>query len=135
MKNSKQRDLILSIVEETHTHPTADWIYGEAKKKMPKIGLATVYRNLNLLVQLEEINKITVPGEVDRYDALKGEHYHMKCSNCGKIIDLIPKSSEAMEHLKETIRETFSLYEGEFNLNQTLLTGICNNCKDTDYKS
>ena len=61
MRNSKQRDLILQLVRSAHTHPTADWVYNEARKQMPNISLGTVYRNLGQLVDnkiLKSLKKI-----------------------------------------------------------------------------
>lgn len=127
MKNSKQRDLILSIVRENDIHPTAEWVYGEAKKHMPKIGVATVYRNLNLLVEMGELNRIVVPGGPDRFDGQPGEHYHMMDADTSEIIDLFPKNEETMENLKEAFKEAFALEDFNFIVDGTLLTALRKN--------
>ena len=49
---TKQRKLILEVLRNTNTHPTADWIYEQVKKEIPNISLGTVYRNLRLLSEM-----------------------------------------------------------------------------------
>ena len=58
MKYSKQRELILKTLQENVIHPTADEIYHLARKEMPSLSLATVYRNLNQLAENNVIRKI-----------------------------------------------------------------------------
>ncbi len=48
-RRSRQRDIILQIVRETDSHPTAEWVHERARRKIPNLSLGTVYRNLNLL--------------------------------------------------------------------------------------
>lgn len=85
---SKNRELILKIVNESGTiHPTADYVFAEARKQLPGIGLATVYRNLNSLVDNHEIQRLTFPDAPDRYDKSIANHGHAVCKECGKVID------------------------------------------------
>ena len=132
MKYSKQRNLILNIVKETTSHPSAEWVYEQAKKEMPTIGIATVYRNLNALVSLGEIERISVTGSVDRFDGQVAEHCHMQCVRCGKIIDLEPDSEESMKKLREMICKTFGVEDKNVRISRTLLRGVCNDCLDAE---
>ena len=86
-KGSKQREKVLDIVRSTTSHPTADWVFHEVRKELPNISLATVYRNLNLLVESEEINEVLCDGQL-RFDANKGEHFHFICKSCKGIFDI-----------------------------------------------
>ena len=81
--------------------PTAEWVFKEAKKQMLTIGIATVYRNLHALVEQGEIERIAVPGDMDRFDGYMEEHFHMKCIKCGSLVDLEPKNSQSVNKLKE----------------------------------
>ncbi len=135
MRKSKQRDLILEIVENNNIHPTAEWVYGEAKKKMPTIGIATVYRNLNLLVELGKLERISIPGESDRYDAVTHTHFHMRCKYCGKLIDIYPVDDEAIPKLKEAISRNFNLKGTEFEISEAMLSCVCNQCADIENKN
>ena len=87
MRNSKQRDLILKIVTESKMHPTAEDIYNECRKYISNISLGTVYRNLNTLVDLNEIIRISGVDGMDHFDKLE-EHHHFICEMCNKIIDI-----------------------------------------------
>ncbi len=104
-RNSAQRSLILDIMAGNKTHPTADEIYEEARKKDPHISRGTVYRNLNFLVDSKNILRISVPNGADHFDSTLEEHYHFYCENCGKVTDVpeldISKIKEAESALSQ----------------------------------
>ena len=87
-KTSRQRDLILRIVRSTKSHPTADWIYNEARKEISNISLGTVYRNLGQLVHEGKIQELILKKGTNRYDGDLRDHYHVNCISCGKIEDV-----------------------------------------------
>lgn len=86
---TKQRKLIYDIVTNSKIHPTAEQVFFEAKAKMPKVVLATVYNNLNALTDSGEIRRISIHGEPDRYDNTMIAHEHIKCDVCGTVSDVI----------------------------------------------
>ena len=129
MRYSKQRNLVLQILRENPVHPTAEWIFEKAKEEMPGIGVATVYRNLNALVEAGEIKRISGIDGVDRFDGNHLPHYHMKCRACGCLLDLEPESEEALQRMEMVIRETFPTEAVDINLNTMLLKGVCGQCK------
>ena len=88
MKNSKQRNIILKIVQDNCSHPDAYTIYELARKELPNISLGTVYRNLNLLSELGSIKKIVVPSGNDRFDKTIINHSHFHCLKCSKVFDI-----------------------------------------------
>ena len=87
MRNTKQRGLVLEVINHSYHHPTAYQVYQKCIERLPNISLGTVYRNLNTLVELGEIQKLDIPGEVTRYDKNEN-HSHFVCVKCGHIIDL-----------------------------------------------
>jgi len=87
---TRQRALIYSIVASTETHPTADWIYAQARERMPRLSLGTVYRNLQRLAAEGRIRAIDAWGKTTRWDADLSAHYHFLCTACGAIRD-VPK--------------------------------------------
>lgn len=91
MRTTKQKSLILSIVNNNHTHPSAVEIYDMCRSIIPAISLGTVYRNLNSLVEEGLIKRIKVLDNIDRYDNVEFRHAHFICIKCGKIIDLDSK--------------------------------------------
>ena len=87
MRYSYQRETIKKVVKGTNSHPTADWIYNQTKKIIPKISLGTVYRNLKQLSKDGEINTI-YDGNIARYDWNIESHDHLKCTQCGDLVDV-----------------------------------------------
>ena len=87
MRYSYQREAIKKVVMGTNSHPTADWIYNQTKKIIPKISLGTVYRNLKQLSKDGEINTI-YDGNIARYDWNIESHDHLKCTQCGDLVDV-----------------------------------------------
>ena len=128
MRYSKQRNLVLNILRENPVHPTAEWIFEKAREEMPGIGVATVYRNLNGLVEGGVIVRIPGIDGVDRFDGNHMPHYHMKCNDCGKLFDLEPESETALQRMESVIRETFPMEAVEIKLNTMLLKGTCKQC-------
>jgi len=86
-KRSKQRERVLDVVHSTKTHPSADWVFHEVRREIPNISLATVYRNLNLLVESGDINEVLCDGQL-RFDGNKDEHFHFICRSCKGIFDI-----------------------------------------------
>lgn len=85
-RNSKRRQIILNAVRARSDHPSADQIYLDVRAKDNKISRGTVYRNLGILAETEEISNVKVPA-ADRYDFRRDRHYHVYCVGCGKTID------------------------------------------------
>jgi Fur family peroxide stress response transcriptional regulator len=85
MKYSRQRELIRQTVLESEEHLTAEQVYERLKPENTTLSLGTVYRNLNLLAEQGNINRIPVPGGADRYDRINDGHQHMICRCCGSI--------------------------------------------------
>lgn len=123
MRNTKQKELILTIINQSYSHPTAIEIYKECRKEISNISLGTVYRNLNLLVDQLQIKRIKMPNNVDRYDRIENKHIHFICTACNKITDL--------EDLKEkpTMINENKVFDYEMNFK-----GICKNCLEKEWK-
>jgi len=69
------------------THPSADELYGRVKKRLPRISLGTVYRNLEMLSCEGIIRRLETAGSQMRFDADTGDHRHIRCIGCGRIDD------------------------------------------------
>lgn len=88
LKYSRQRESIKECLMNRHDHPTADAVYTSIREEFPNISLGTVYRNLNLLVELGEIQKLACGDGKDHFDADINPHYHFICRDCGAVLDL-----------------------------------------------
>ena len=117
MRYSHQRETIKNIVLSTHSHPTAEWIYNETKRSIPRISLGTVYRNLKHL-EHEGLIKTIHDGNIVRYDCNTTLHDHLKCNVCGYLIDINKTEIDVSKNIKKN-----------FNFNVTdvemIISGTC----------
>jgi Fe2+ or Zn2+ uptake regulation protein len=87
-RQTRQREVILEVVRSTMDHPTADWVYRQARRRLARISLGTVYRNLKWLAEQGVIREIHAGGHPARFDGNTGRHYHIRCLGCGRVNDL-----------------------------------------------
>ncbi|MCL2457253.1 MAG: transcriptional repressor [Desulfobulbus sp.] len=80
-----QREVILDELRRGKTHPTADELYERIKKKLPRVSLATVYRNLEILSASGLIKKLEISGRQKRFDWDPDDHDHVHCIQCQRI--------------------------------------------------
>ena len=97
LKYSRQRESIKTCLSARTDHPTADMIYTDIKEEFPNISLGTVYRNLNLLSELGEIQKLACTDGKDHFDWNTTPHYHFICKRCGAVLDLPMSPHEELE--------------------------------------
>lgn len=127
LKHSKQRDAIFLFLADRKDHPTAETIYLEMKKDYPNISLGTVYRNLNLLSQQNEIQKIISDGGPDRFDPNTKIHPHFFCTQCHCVLDLKMDEPD-MTPLAQ--KEFLGTITGQ----KTYFLGLCPECKNNTRK-
>ncbi|MCP4106588.1 MAG: transcriptional repressor [Desulfobacteraceae bacterium] len=84
---TRQRKMILEELKKNKTHPSADELYEIVRKCLPRISLGTVYRNLEILSELGEIQKLEISGTLKRFDGNPDKHYHIRCINCDRLDD------------------------------------------------
>ncbi len=88
MRITNQREIILEELKRLKTHPTADELYEVVKKRLPRISIATVYRNLERLSEAGIIHKLEYGGRQKRFDGDVRPHSHVFCVRCGRISDV-----------------------------------------------
>lgn len=93
MNYSRQRELIFNYLKNTKAHPTAEVVYADLKSDNPNLSLATVYRNLNQMCDVNMIRRLCVPGSPDRFDATVIDHHHLVCKVCEKVLDIEPSQA------------------------------------------
>lgn len=122
IRQTKQRQAILEVVERSHDHPTAAQVYERVQRVLPGVGYATVYRNLSALSADDLIQEIRI-GEVTQYDRRTDRHDHAVCSRCGRVQDVTaPLPPEAVEAVTEQSGFEVSGYHTEF-------WGLCSDCR------
>ena len=122
LKYSRQRESIKTCLMNRHDHPTADTLYMSIREEVPNISLGTVYRNLNLLVDMGEIRKLSCGNGPDRFDADIRPHYHFVCRECGEVEDL---TMETSEHINELAQQFCG---GHVESHITYFYGVCEHC-------
>lgn len=119
---TRQRQVLLDELCKLYTHPTADELYQIARKRLPRISLGTVYRNLELMAEHGMIQKLEVGGTQKRFDGNAAPHYHVRCLKCGRLDDLnLPLDLDLDRQAGELTDFTILRHSLEF-------TGICPAC-------
>ena len=118
-----QRLMILSAIENSDDHISAEEIYSQVVARYPNVNISTVYRTLELLTRLGLATESDLGGGRVRYHpAEKGHHHHLVCQECGALIDL---DESLLAPLKEAL-----LREHNFvaDLRHLAISGCCVNC-------
>lgn len=116
MRNTKQRDCIFDIVNNSYEHLSAYEIYDKAKEVISNISLGTVYRNLSWLCNNNKIKFLLVNGVV-RYDR-NDIHDHFICTKCNNIIDIV-RTNKNIKYVNDNLVVD---YEIKYK-------GICSKCQ------
>jgi Fur family transcriptional regulator, peroxide stress response regulator len=122
-KSSRQRNLILQILRSTKSHPTAGWLFEEARKHLPSISLGTVYRNLAMLKEEGRIRELSVGRGVGLFDGDLRNHDHVCCLICGKVED-VPPSGQTVSFLQ--VEETLGYH---IHWHRLEYFGVCPGCE------
>jgi Fe2+ or Zn2+ uptake regulation protein len=120
---TRQRAAVYDYLSSVEHHPTAEEVFLNVKRKVPKISLATVYKNLEALVACKAVSKLSYGDGSARYDIRTDHHYHARCLSCGRMWDLeAARGKTALEQIKAQPGFTVS----DFRLE---LLGHCQDCK------
>ncbi len=122
VKYSRQRQLIHSFLMTRKDHPTADVVYQNVRLEYPNISLGTVYRNLTLLADRGEIQRLQIGDGVDHFDADTSRHCHFICSDCGCVTDL------QLDCVDDMFAEAPKTFHGRIDRQSTCFYGLCGNC-------
>ena len=118
MKSTRQRNVILDIINNSHSHLDAYGVYEKAREKIPNISLGTVYRNLKILENAHLIDVVYDGTDKVRYDKSK-PHQHFICTKCHKIIDIYDLDFKKINTYKNNIVMNYKI----------VLEGICEECQ------
>jgi len=117
-----QRHAILEYLIDSMTHPTADDIYKALADKFPNMSVATVYNNLRVFREVGLVKELTYGDAASRFDFITGDHYHMICESCGKIVDFHYPGLNEVEQLASHVTGF------EVNSHRLEVYGTCPSC-------
>ncbi|SRR5205809_1074368 len=115
---------VLDVVKGANSHPTASDVYEAVRKTRPRIGLASVYRILHMLVEQGRIKEIRHNDENCRYDARTDRHDHAVCTACGRLTD-VPVEISVPQDILESAAKASGIV---FNSYELRLSGLCLAC-------
>lgn len=128
-KLTTQRRAILKVIVDNYDeHLSSDEVYNIVNKEYPELGIATVYRTLQLFEKLNIVYKLNFDDGCSRYELSAGSenhhHHHLICLNCGKVIEV---KLDLLESLEEEIES-----EGQFTIvnHNVKFYGYCSECRD-----
>lgn len=129
LKVTNQRVLILGVLAgRSDKHLTAEEIYELVKAEYPEIGLATVYRTIQLLLELNLIYRINMDDGFVRYEighrtgTVNQHHHHLICLKCGELISF---EDDLLDHMKERLASSYGF---EVVDHEVKLYGYCKKC-------
>ena len=122
-KVTPQRLAVYKALHESKEHPTAEKLFGELQPAYPTMSLATVYKTIEILAQLNLIKILNTGEDSFRYDADTREHAHIKCVKCqdmGDVMDL---------DIGSLINAVENKTGYEVNTQQLYFYGVCPKCR------
>jgi len=113
----------VAIVEELYLngHMNIDDLYKKLLAKFPSVSLATIYKNINAMVEKVFLSEVKIPNTKSVFELVKEEHAHLVCSDCGHIEDMILDVSSVLTEVTS---------KSQFKIESTnlVLSGLCSNC-------
>lgn len=126
----QRRAIVDIIITNEGKHLTAEEIYELVKIECPEIGLATVYRTVQLLEEMGVISKLDLNDGCSRYEFVhqneNHQHHHLICTKCGKVIEV---EGDLLEELEHTIEEK---YKFTVRNHSVKFYGICDECNENN---
>ena len=127
-RNTRQRQVIIEEIQKLDTHPSAVMLYELVRKRLPKVSLGTVYRNLDFLAQAGVIQKLNTGSTEARFDWNPELHYHVRCVHCGRVDDVHDAPNVLVD------REVNELQGFDILGHQLQFIGICPDCRSSATK-
>lgn len=129
------RKVILEVLQKRRDHPSAEEIYHEVHKQSPSIGITTVYRTLELLINWSLVHKFDFGDKRARYELInklgaKTHHHHLICNNCKKIINYYDFSDSEIKLLDEIQNHLSQKFDFVITNHMVKFYGFCRECEE-----
>ncbi len=122
-----QRLIILTDLQKSGDHISAEAIYDKVRRRYPTINVSTIYRTLELLEKLNLVTSTDMGGGTRQYHYIESsKHHHLVCKSCGDIMEF---SSSHLQPLKDALDKE---YKFKTNLNHLVIYGLCFRCQQKE---
>jgi Fur family peroxide stress response transcriptional regulator len=121
---TKQREVVLQVIQKAEEHLTANEVFDAAKGLLPTISFATVYNSLRFLKDAGMIAEIQFGNGASRFDRITSRHDHALCTGCGKLVDI------EMDHPKELVAQAAKYSNFKPESLEFTLRGLCPDCTE-----
>ncbi|MGA8262253.1 MAG: transcriptional repressor [Arenicellales bacterium] len=118
-RNTRQKQVIANLVQAAERPLSVQEILTLGRKRLPGLGVATVYRSIKRLKDAGEIRAVTIPGDTSRYETAGHHHHHFKCSRCDKVYEI----EGCVNELKRLVPKGFTIEDHDLTF-----YGRCRNC-------
>ena len=123
----QRRSVLDIIIENEGRHLSAEEIYEQVKKKCPEIGLATVYRTMQMFDEIGIVYKQNFEDGRSRYEICTGDdhqHHHLICRSCNKVIEV---NEDLLDQLEDQISKKYNF---KITNHTVKFIGFCSECKE-----
>lgn len=125
-----QRIAVLRVLADSKEHHSVKGVYEIVRRDFPTTGIATIYKTVNLLKELNEVLEIAIPGGSKRYDGHKPiAHPHLICTGCKKVIDL---DTGPLKDITQKVADKTGFDILSYRLD---FFGLCSDCKKTEKRN
>ena len=127
-----QRRAVLEALASVDTHPTAVEVYEIVRQTVPDVSQGTVYRNLRRLIELGYAQELDYGAGAAHFDACVEPHYHVRCTECGRVADL-PLDSAPTPCIEEARRVAGRACAGwTISEHRVEFMGLCPTCRKSE---
>jgi len=123
LRITPQRDVLLRVLSETHGHPTADDLVKQVRAVLPSVSHATVYRNVQELVQAGLVGTLKRGSGAVQFEVNPDEHHHFVCRQCGRVWDVY------LEQVGFRVSRKSPLKGFTIDRRELQLHGLCDACR------
>ncbi|QPM67559.1 Fur family transcriptional regulator [Atribacter laminatus] len=130
IKVTSSRMAIVELFEENRKHLSAEEVHEFLKKRNQKAGIATVYRNLDLLTKVGILHRVNFGDGKDHFEITQRpiHHHHLVCNKCGRVVDYseIMGESEFVSYLEKELTQRYGF---KIESHQIYFYGLCDKCR------
>ena len=120
LKATPQRLAIINTID-SYGHINIDTLYKEIKQEFDSISLATIYKNINMMIENLLLLEVKLPSNKSVYETIKEKHSHLLCNSCHSVTDVLIDTKTIVNNI--TNDYNFKVKQSDF-----VVSGICKDC-------